>query len=169
MLLAVDVGADRVLRFREARLLGWRHRAVLERILLHRLHSGFLLLELRGLVRGQLAALQALLDALLLVDVALDSPGSVLGERRARKERADGKREGGTGDTHGKSSLSSLRRGTAADSAAPCFPNAGSGVEDDENVVSDYYGRVAGGSHAGTEMPGARSTRIIRTAASLPW
>jgi hypothetical protein len=89
VLLTVDVGADRVLRFREARLLGRRHRAVLERILLHRFHSLFLVLELRGLVCGQLAALQAPLDALLLVDVAPDGRGSVLGERSGRKERAD--------------------------------------------------------------------------------
>src|SRR5207253_2326810 len=81
VLLAVDVAAHAVLLAREAGLLRGRELAVLHGARLVALDARFLALEARRFARGELAGLQALLDALLLVDVALDRAG--LRARRA--------------------------------------------------------------------------------------
>src|SRR5438874_2360282 len=88
VLLAVDVAAHAVLLARKARLLGGRELAVLHGARLVALDARFLALEARRLARIELAGLQALLDALLLVDVALHGAG--LRESRAGKREAEG-------------------------------------------------------------------------------
>src|SRR5438034_317434 len=80
VLLAVDAAAFAVLALLDAPLLAGAHVAV-------GTGARFLALELRGFARGELAGLQALLDAVLLVDVALDGAG--LRERGAAKGEAE--------------------------------------------------------------------------------
>src|SRR5437762_19323 len=87
VLLAVDVAAHTVLLAREARFLRGTQLAVLHRARLVALDARFLALEPRGFPRVELAGFQALLDALLLVDVALDGTG--LRERRAAESEAE--------------------------------------------------------------------------------
>src|SRR5262245_17340477 len=73
--VAVHVAAHPVLLLCEARFLRRRELAVLHGARLVALDTRFLALELRRFARRQLPGLQALLDALLLVDVALDRSG----------------------------------------------------------------------------------------------
>src|SRR5690348_16742797 len=75
MLLAIDVAAHLVLLARKARLLGRRELAVLHGARLVALDARFLVLELRRFAGVELPGLQSLLDALLLVDIALDRAG----------------------------------------------------------------------------------------------
>ena len=77
----IDVAADLVLRGIEFGLLGRRHLAVLQRLRLQLVDARFLALQRRGFARVERAALQPLLDALLLVDVALHRVRSRLRER----------------------------------------------------------------------------------------
>src|SRR5262245_895509 len=85
VLLAVDVAAHLVLLAGEALLFRGRELAVLHGARLVALDARFLALEAGGLLGIELAGLQALLDSLLLVDVAL---------HRARlRECARGKRQ----------------------------------------------------------------------------
>src|SRR4051812_14294817 len=93
MLLAVDVAAHLVLLARESRFLGRRKLAVLHRARLVALHARLFLLEPRRFARIEAAGLQALLDSLLLVDVALHGPG--LSEGGAAERKAE--RGGGSG------------------------------------------------------------------------
>src|SRR2546425_3339860 len=93
VLLAVDVAAHLVLLARKARLLRGAELAVLHRARLVALDARFLALEACGFLRGELAGFQALLDALLLVDVALDGAG--LCERGAPKGKAECGGDGG--------------------------------------------------------------------------
>src|SRR5207249_9240747 len=72
MLLAVDVAAHAVLLAGEARLFRRRQHAIFHGARLIALDARFFALELRRLAGGELAELESLLDALLLVDVALD-------------------------------------------------------------------------------------------------
>src|SRR5207237_9434310 len=88
VLLAVDVAAHAVLLARKARLLRRTELAVLHGPRLVALDARFLALEARRFPRIELAGLQALLDALLLVDVALHAPG--LRETRAGQREAEG-------------------------------------------------------------------------------
>src|SRR4051812_46035891 len=90
MLLAIDVAAHRVLLTLEARLLRRAQLAVLHGARLVALDARFLVLEARRFAGGELAGLQPLLDALLLVRVPLNRP--CLRERRAAK--TDGKGRG---------------------------------------------------------------------------
>jgi hypothetical protein len=71
VLFPVDVAADAVLLAREARLFGRGELAVTQGPRLLTLHGRLLALEARGFTGGELAGLQALLDALLLIDVTL--------------------------------------------------------------------------------------------------
>ncbi len=71
MLLLVDVGARGVLRLVEPLLFGGAHVPVLEIVGLHAIDVLLLAFEPARFLRVQLAGLQALLDALLLVDVTL--------------------------------------------------------------------------------------------------
>src|SRR5437870_6713687 len=98
VLLAVDVAAHAVLLAREARFLRGAELAVLHRARLVALDARFLALELRGFARGELARLQALLDAVLLIDVALDGAG--LRERGAAKGEAERGGDGGVCKFH---------------------------------------------------------------------
>src|SRR5207302_2803231 len=98
VLLAVDVAAHAVLLAREAGLLRGRELAVLHGARLVALDARFLALEARRFARGELAGLQALLDALLLVDVALDRAG--LRERRAAECKAERGGDGGVCKFH---------------------------------------------------------------------
>src|SRR5437773_1375380 len=84
VLLAVDVAADLVLLAREAGLLPRAESAVAKRPGLIAFDLRFLALEARGFAGGALAGFEALLDALLLVDVALDGAG--LGKGAAAEE-----------------------------------------------------------------------------------
>src|SRR6266850_821899 len=84
VLLAVDVAADLVLLARQAGLLRRAKGAVAQRPGLIALDLRFLALEARGFAGGELARFEALLDALLLVDVALDGAG--LGKGAAAEE-----------------------------------------------------------------------------------
>src|SRR5438132_8352521 len=93
VLLAVDVAADLVLLARKARLLGRRELAVLHGARLVALDARFLALEARGFARVELAGLQALLDAVLLVGVALDGAG--LREHGAAEGEAERGGDGG--------------------------------------------------------------------------
>src|SRR5258708_14430441 len=99
VLLAVDVAAHFVLLARKARLLGGRELAVLHGARLVALDARFLALEARGFARVELARFQALLDAVLLVDVALDGAG--LREHRAAGGEAQRRADGGLGKFHG--------------------------------------------------------------------
>src|SRR5438105_3777319 len=98
VLLAVDVAAHAVLLARKARFLRGAELAVLHRARLVALDARFLALELRGFARGELARLQALLDAVLLVDVALDGAG--LRECRAAEGKAERGGDGGVCKFH---------------------------------------------------------------------
>src|SRR5436309_938813 len=84
VLLAVDIAADLVLLAREAGLLRRAESAVAKRPGLIAFDLRFLALEARGFAGGELAGFKALLDALLLVDVALDGAG--LGKGAAAEE-----------------------------------------------------------------------------------
>src|SRR5205823_5861873 len=98
VLLAVDVAAHLVLLARKARLLGGGELAVLHGPRLVALDAGFLALEARGLARIELAGLQALLDAVLLVGVALDGAG--LCEHGAAEGEAERGGDRGMGKFH---------------------------------------------------------------------
>src|SRR6266850_1333572 len=98
VLLAVDVAAHSVLLAREARLLGGGQLAILHGARLVALDARFLALEPRGLARRELAGFQALLDALLLVDVPLDGAG--LRERCAAEGEAERGGDGVMGKFH---------------------------------------------------------------------
>src|SRR5258706_2473015 len=102
VLLAVDVAAHFVLLARKARLLGGRELAVLHGARLIALDTRFLALEARGFARVELAGFQALLDAVLLVDVALD--GSCLRQPGAAASEVECGGDGGMGKFHGCSS-----------------------------------------------------------------
>src|SRR2546423_1320229 len=91
VLLAIDVAAHAVLLARKARLLRRTELAVLHRPRLVALDARFLTLEACRFARIELAGLQALLDALLLVDVALHGAG--LRESGAGKREAEGRGE----------------------------------------------------------------------------
>src|SRR6267143_1137250 len=99
VLLAVDVAAHAVLLARKARLLGGRQLAVLHRPRLVALDARFLALEAARFAGRELPGLQALLDAFLLVDVALDGTG--LRQRRAAERQAGRGGDGGVGKFHG--------------------------------------------------------------------
>src|SRR2546421_4940972 len=98
VLLAVDVAAHAVLLARKAHLLGGRELAVLHGARLVALDARFLALEATRFARGELPGLQALLDALLLVDVALDRAG--LRERRGAERETDRGGDGGVCKFH---------------------------------------------------------------------
>ncbi len=103
----------------------------------------------------QLAALQALLDALLLVDVALDGRRRCPGRARCRKSSVP---------------MASARAVRGIRMAGPPRLRCGAGPRPiprrrasptpdprskmTRNVVSGCYGRAAGGSHAGTRNAG---------------
>src|SRR5438874_12340303 len=98
VLLAVDVAAHAVLLARKARLFGRRELAVLHGPRLVALNTRFLALEAARFARGELPGLQALLDALLLVDVALDRAG--LRERRGAERETERGGDGGVCKFH---------------------------------------------------------------------
>src|SRR5581483_3629029 len=98
---AVDVAARAVLLALQARLLGRGQRAVLHGARLVALDLGLLALEAPGLARVERARLQALLDPLLLVDVALHRAG--LREGGARAESAEREGDELDAESHGRS------------------------------------------------------------------
>src|SRR5258708_6718067 len=87
---------------RKARLRGGRELAVLHGARLVALDARFLALEARGFARVELARFQALLDAVLLVEIALDGAG--LREHGAAEGEAERGGDGGVGKFHGCSS-----------------------------------------------------------------
>src|SRR6185436_17677099 len=89
VLLAVDVAAHLVLLARKARLFLPGELAVLHGPRLVALDARFLVLEPRRFTGVELAGLESLLDALLLVDIALNRP--CLRECRGAKTEADGR------------------------------------------------------------------------------
>jgi hypothetical protein len=93
VLLPINAAAGLVLLGLDHVLLAARDLAVLERVRLGALDHGLLALEARRLLGVELAGLQALLDALLLVHVALRVG---LGARRVvgERERARGGEQG---------------------------------------------------------------------------
>src|SRR5439155_2718506 len=101
VLLAVDIAAHPVLLARETRLLGGTELAVAHRARLVLLDLRLLPLEPCGFTSVEAARLQALLDALLLVDVALD--GARLRERCAAEGKRQSGGDGGVCEFHGDS------------------------------------------------------------------
>jgi hypothetical protein len=82
VLFAVDLAALLVLRLLDAPLLGRPHVAVGSRARFRPIDTRLTALELRGLAVGELSGLDALLDALLLVDVAVNVCLHALGRGR---------------------------------------------------------------------------------------
>ena len=80
VLLPIDVATQAILRLIDVAGFVLRDAAIAQRPGFHVLDAGLTLFESGGFAGAQLPALQALLDALLLVDVALDElAGSLLG------------------------------------------------------------------------------------------
>src|SRR5205809_36853 len=98
VLLAVDAGALAVLAPLDAPLLFRAHLAVGAGARFGAIDARFAAPVARWLARGEAARLQALLDAVLLVDVALDGAG--LRERGAAKGEAERGGDGGVCKFH---------------------------------------------------------------------
>jgi hypothetical protein len=95
MFVSRDRGACAVLRCVESRLLACAHRAVTQVARLHLVDVLLLPLELTGFACRQLARLQAIFDALLLVHVTL----LILLHRLRKRSRAQ-KSRGNDSHTH---------------------------------------------------------------------
>ncbi len=89
MLVLIDVVADVILLALDLRLLAGRQRAVAHVVRLGAVDALLLMLEARGLVRRQLARLQALLDARLLRGIARGLGGGRLREGAAAGQSRD--------------------------------------------------------------------------------
>ncbi len=85
----VDLAAFLVLRALDARFLGRGERAVLGGVRFHALDARFAPLELRRFAGVERSALQPLLDAALLVHVALHLRADRLGRSGDRKQTGD--------------------------------------------------------------------------------
>src|SRR5205085_385436 len=98
VLLAVDAGALLVLLLLQAALLFLAHLAVCAGVRFGARIARLAGFELRRFARGQAARLQALLDALLLVRVALDGAG--LREHGAAEGKPQRGGDSGVGEFH---------------------------------------------------------------------
>src|SRR6185437_12390406 len=122
MLLVVDRGAFVVLLALDLRLFRSRQRPVGEIALFGAIDARFALFKLAGFARGELTRLQSLLDALLLIHVALGFRTRALRLRHSRETQAQRDRTGEQKTTRMKALHDVLPFWSAAN-AASCGEN----------------------------------------------